>query len=233
MQLAQKRRESQNMAPISSSAVAAAAAAAAACAAYYLWKQKKGQQAAGKTAWKRVLVASTADVKVSAVANALGVKAVGVDVSGPSMVKEQPMGLEETVRGAKNRIGIVIEQAKDGDDAAIAIENGIVRMLHDYAESQETWIDIAVVVVRDLATGAESVSTSMGVRLPTEAIGRWVEDGEEGTIGEILAEDHGCDKHDPHRMLTNEQFSHKALLEEAIKVAMSTPPAVGDVDAVE
>ena len=117
------------MAPISSSAVAAAAAAAAACAAYYLWKQKKGQQAAGKTAWKRVLVASTADVKVSAVANALGVKAVGVDVSGPSMVKEQPMGLEETVRGAKNRIGIVIEQAKDGDDAAIAIENGIVRMV--------------------------------------------------------------------------------------------------------
>lgn len=201
----------------------AAGLATAAAVAYGAWlyktRPRKATDAVG-AGWKRVLVASTSKVKVDAVSRALACKAVGMDV--PSMVADQPMGLDETVRGAKNRMGALLESAKDGDDAAIAIESGIVRMLHQTMNSEETWVDIAVVVVHDLSTGAESVATTAGVQFPAEAVGRWAEDGSEGTVGEVIGEDTGCDQQDPHTHLTKQTFSRSDLLEQAIRIAMST-----------
>lgn len=87
---------------------------------------------------------------------------------------------------------------------------------------EETWIDVAVVIVRDLATGKESYATSGGVQFPSEAVGDWAEGGSEGTVGEVLAESLKCDKQDPHVALTKGSFSRAALLEHAVRLAEST-----------
>ena len=79
-----------------------------------------------------------------------------------------------------------------------------------------------MVIVRDLATGGEAVATSAGVQFPTAAVGEWAEAGAEGTVGEVLSENTGCDKHDPHAALTCARFPRAALLEQAVRVASAT-----------
>ena len=58
--------------------------------------------------------------------------------------------------------------------------------------------------------------------IPGAFVGEWVEDGEEGTVGEVIAQHTGCDKQDPHAQLTKGSFTRVALLEQAIRVAAST-----------
>ena len=104
----------------------------------------------------------------------------------------------------------------EGADLAVAIENGLLRML---GGEEEAWVDVAVIVLRDLRTGSEAIATSAGVQIPTDAIAEWAEGGSEGTVGEVLAERLSCDKQDPHRSLTKQSFPRAALLEHAIRVA--------------
>lgn len=104
-------------------------------------------------------------------------------------------------------------------DLVVSIESGLIKSL---VGEEETWIDVAVVMVRDMSTGAESVATSAGVRVPTEYVGTWAEAGGEGTVGDVIAEELGGDKHDPHGALTKGAFARSALLEHAIRVAAST-----------
>ena len=47
--------------------------------------------------------------------------------------------------------------AAEQADVALAIENGIVRAL---GGDEEVWVDLAVVVMRDVATGAEASSAA-------------------------------------------------------------------------
>ena len=55
-------------------------------------------------------------------------------------------------------------------------------------------VDLAVVIVHAVATGHEAIATSGGVQFPTSALGEWAEGGSEGTVGEVLAGQLGCDK---------------------------------------
>ena len=126
------------------------------------------------------------------------------------------MGKDEISRGAKNRMAVLLESdAAETADFAVAMENGILRMGGD----EEAWVDLAVVILRDLKTGATAYGTSSGVQFPTEAVGQWAEDGMEGTVGAILAEELKCDAQDPHDSLTRHRFRRADLLEHAIRVA--------------
>jgi len=184
------------------------------------------RRAQARTRWKRVAVASTAKQNLEAAAAALGGVVTGVSVA--SLVKDQPVGLDETLRGAKNRLGALIA-TEPAADLAVSIENGILRGL---GGEEEAWVDIAVVVLRDLATGAESIATSAGVQLPTTFVGEWVEGGGEGTVGEVIAEQRNCDKQDPQIALTAGQFGRATLLAEAIRIAAATlPNAPPEADA--
>jgi len=197
-----------------------AAAAAAAAAAYYLAERRSKQTAAR---YRRAVVGSTAAIKVDAVRVALpGCSVVGIDAE--SKVRDQPLGLEETLRGARNRLMTVVESPEaDGADLAIAIENGLVCIRDGVDPEDENWVDLAIVVVRDLTTGKESLSTSMGVQVPSSEVAEWAEAGADGTVGAWLAaQTPGCDKQDPHAYLTSGVYPRAAILEQAIGAALTT-----------
>jgi len=193
----------------------AAAAAAAVSAAVVAYRMRHPAHRR-----RRVVVCSTSKQKKAAVEAALS--ATVISCKAPSLVSDQPIGLDETLRGAKNRLAAILEGSDaEGADLAVAIENGVMRLL---GGDEEVWVDIAVVLLRDLATGAQSVSTSAGVQFPTAAVGDWAEAGGEGTIGDVLAESLACDKQDPHVALTKGSFSRARLLENAIRVAQASLP---------
>lgn len=196
---------------------ATAAAAVAAAVAYLGWLRLKRPSAARSTL--RVIVASKASQKLQAAQKALGAAEVkAVDV--PSGVADQPLGLEQTQLGARNRMWGCLDACESelsNFDLAVAIENGIVKSMS--GDESETWFDVAVVYVRDLRTGAEALATSAGVRIASTYVGQWLEDGMEGTVAELIEADLGGDKQDPHATLTSGAFPRAALLEQAIAVA--------------
>jgi non-canonical (house-cleaning) NTP pyrophosphatase len=200
-------------ASIQLASMAAAATAAAACY-FVFWRTKPSAQRR-----RVVFVASTAAQKLGAAERALGGETAGFEC--PSLVSDQPVGFDETLRGAKNRLASLLGQLGEAPevDLVVSIESGLIKSL---VSEEETWIDVAVVLVRDMSTGAESVATSAGVRVPTEYVGTWAEAGGEGTVGDVIAEELGGDKHDPHGALTKGAFARSALLEHAIRVAAST-----------
>lgn len=152
--------------------MAAAATAAAACY-FVFWRTKPSAQRR-----RVVFVASTAAQKLGAAERALGGETAGFEC--PSLVSDQPVGFDETLRGAKNRLASLLGQLGEAPevDLVVSIESGLIKSL---VGEEETWIDVAVVLVRDMSTGAESVATSAGVRVPTEYVGTWAEAGGKGT----------------------------------------------------
>ena len=72
----------------------------------------------------RVRVASTSLAKLRAVEQALDATVEGCSV--PSMVANQPVGLEETLQGARNRLRNMLgdEETSSTHTMAVAIENG-------------------------------------------------------------------------------------------------------------
>ena len=50
-------------------------------------------------------------------------------------------------------------------------------------EPSEVWIDLAVVVVRDLRSGEQAVATSGGIQFPMEFVGVWAEGGQRAPSG--------------------------------------------------
>lgn len=74
---------------------------------------------------QRVLVASKAELKLRAVHKALDAEVEGR--SALSMVADQPVGLEQTLQGARNRMNNMLgskELSKEAFSLAVAIENG-------------------------------------------------------------------------------------------------------------
>ncbi|CAK0877350.1 unnamed protein product [Prorocentrum cordatum] len=113
-------------------------------------------------------------------------------------------------------------------DVAVAVENGIVQAqggglaVAGELESS-TCLDLAVVIVLDIAAGTQAVATSAGVQLPAEDVRAWAAAARGGgTLGEVLAGRTGCDRQDPHAALTGGAFPRSDLLEHAIRVAAST-----------
>ena len=121
---------------------------------------------------------------------------------------------------------VLLGESSSPYDYAVAIENGIVRAATNATveNPSEVWVDLAVVFVRNLQTGSQAFSTSCGVQFSSEFVGEWVEDGQEGTVGNVIAASTGCDKQDPHAFLTKGAFPRSALLEQAIRVAVATLP---------
>lgn len=200
----------------------AAAIGAAVCA----WLARRARRAVvPRCQFRRAIVGSSAVAKLDAARAALpGCTVVGF--AAESQVRDQPIGLEETLRGARSRLTRVIESPDAaGADLAIAVENGIVcvRFGDNPTDNptDEAWLDLALCVVRDLVSGKEGVSSSMGIALPPAEIAEWAESGAEGTFGAWLAAETGCDQQDPHSYLTRGQHPRKVLLQQAISAALA------------
>lgn len=124
------------------------------------------------------VVVSASDDETQAAAIALAARAVAVSV--PSQVSEQPIGLDETLRGARSRLDAMLESSEaQGADLALAIQHGVLRAL---GGEEETWIGIAVVVLHDIASGSQRVATSSGFQIGTDIVAEWAESGAEGKI---------------------------------------------------
>lgn len=151
-----------------------------------------------------------------------------VGVKAKSTVNEQPVG-DETELGARNRIVDAehIVQDLNTPHAFISIENGIFKINEDEYE------DKAVVVIKFPDGEIFSKISSRGVLFPKDAVKKTLEkpggfkDHTVGyTIAEIFAErDIEVDRQDPHKTLTNSEFTRrdqitgtiKDILQEALK----------------
>lgn len=193
----------------------------AAAATYVLLKRHAMPRA--PAAFRRAVVGSTAAVKLAAARSAIP-SCVVTGVEAESKVRDQPLGLEETLRGARNRLETIMEcpEAEEAD-LAIAIENGMVCMRDGTDTQDENWVDLAIVIMRDLKSGKESLSSSVGLQVPSSTVAEWAEAGAEGTVGSWLATERtGCDGQDPHAHLTGGAYPRAALLEQAIGAALAT-----------
>ena len=99
-----------------------ATAACAAAAACYFYRRRRAATIA-----PRVLVASTSLAKLAAVKAALGAREV-TSLPAPSLVEDQPIGTDRTMKGVSNRLKSITAAAAEGYDYAVAIESGLVRL---------------------------------------------------------------------------------------------------------
>ncbi len=129
-------------------------------------------------------------------------------VSAPSGVASQPVGEDETTRGAHQRAAGA--QAQDPTSIAIGIESGI-------RQCNGAWEDWAVIVLR-LPSGLEIVVHSEGVLVPTEVVDEVrVRGFATTTIGVVLHEWYSTTPDDPHPFLTRGQWSRSELLTVAVE----------------
>ncbi|MDQ5952418.1 MAG: inosine/xanthosine triphosphatase [Patescibacteria group bacterium] len=112
---------------------------------------------------KMVIIASTNPVKINATKNAFEAMFPGIEFSfegldSPSQVSAQPMGTEETVLGARNRIKH-IREARPEADYFVGLEGGLITDENNHFVSQ-AWM---VVVDK---TGKESKAATATFVLP-------------------------------------------------------------------
>jgi inosine/xanthosine triphosphatase len=93
-----------------------------------------------------IIVASTNPVKINATKSAFdqmfpGREHVVEGLSAPSNVPDQPMGTEETILGARNRLNHIRQQRAEAD-YWVGIEGGLITDEHDNLVS-EAWFVIA------------------------------------------------------------------------------------------
>lgn len=163
----------------------------------------------------RVALGSLNDVKIGAVIEAcqrIGFQIQVISFATQSGVNEQPIGLEETLRGAQERA----EAARRSEPNAVCvgIESGILR-------AEGVSIDLAVIVVLT-RSGKRIVSTSAGMSFPevlvreTETLGF-----EKHTVGSMIADVFNGDAADPHRALSNGALTRGRLLVTGLSVAFA------------
>ncbi|HEU0051003.1 MAG TPA: inosine/xanthosine triphosphatase [Patescibacteria group bacterium] len=162
----------------------------------------------------QIAVGSSSPHKIDAVQQAASKFFTACGISNcpaKSGVGIQPIGLEETLKGAQNRA--LAAAQKFPNAICVGIESGIVKMgLH--------WFDIAVVVVRRHET--ESVSVSAGIRLPDECVSEAIQRGlERTTVGSVVAEFYHGDETDPHTRLSRGKVTRMQTLTEAVFLAFS------------
>lgn len=152
--------------------------------------------------------------------NVLGVKA-------SSEINEQPVGIEETELGAKNRITSAEKLAEKSNEprAFVSVENGIFKINNTQYE------DKAVVVIKFPDGQIISSISPRGVIFPAEAVETTLkkEGGfKDHTVGSTIAEmfaNRGIEinKQDPHSALTNNEFTREdqmiSAIEETLKKA--------------
>lgn len=167
----------------------------------------------------KAILGSTNKHKLKAVKDALAelypkekTEVVGIETR--SGAQEQPIGNEETIKGARNR-ALQTQKAGKKADFYVGLENGLIQV-------KNKWFDVAWCVVID-KNGKESLIPSAGVFFPEKYVTEAKKRGFETTTAcMILHEEIGPESEstDPHTILTNNKVSRSKLLEEALKIAI-------------
>eukprot|EP01130_Rhizamoeba_saxonica_P017684 TRINITY_DN8624_c0_g1_i1.p1 TRINITY_DN8624_c0_g1~~TRINITY_DN8624_c0_g1_i1.p1 ORF type:complete len:183 (+),score=25.63 TRINITY_DN8624_c0_g1_i1:56-604(+) len=133
------------------------------------------------------------------------------DFDTDSGINEQPIGNDETLTGAINRINALQPLVSDiSYTHLIAIENGIVSV------GETLHIDLAYILIR-LPNGESFIGTSAGVPFKHSCFEKAENIGfDTTTVGSIIADEYSCNSKDPHSFLTNGRCSRESLLIQAI-----------------
>lgn len=142
-------------------------------------------------------------------------------VKAASGINEQPLGNEETIQGALNRLAHAKELAP-GADFYAAIENGLLEVPCGGEETR--FFDVGWVVLERSSDGWRGMAPSLGVQFDA----RWVEAAQRSdggfattTAGSVIAQDvAGVHKQDPHAWLTGGTLGRPVLLEQAALAAL-------------
>lgn len=163
-----------------------------------------------------IAVGSTNPIKAKAVEDAcreLGLKACLTVVNVGSCVSLQPVGQEETERGARYRARVARDRAPG--TFSIGMENGIREIAPD------RWEDWAVIVAIH-PNRTEVLVNSLAVAVPVDVVKEAQSRGfTTTTVGAVLAEHYGCFADDPHAFLTVGARSRRSILKDAIIAALS------------
>jgi len=185
----------------------------------------------------RVVVASLLRAHVAATERVFR-QCVVEGVRVPSHVNRQPLGHEETLRGASNRLDAA-KAARPGADYYVAIESGVSEVYVPAASSHSAQMAAPAADVRCFDTGwvllersaaaggagtcFRAAAPSAGVELPAQDVYAARERGfERGTAAMVVAERAGLldDAEGVHAWLTAGRRGTEALLAEAMTIAL-------------
>ena len=170
-----------------------------------------------------IFVASTSEHKIGAAREAAKLAFSGKTLlvkghKAASDINEQPVGHDETLQGALNRLAHLKELVgATRFDLLVAMENGIAVV---HTEKGDMWFDTGFVIVED-ANGLQGIALSTGIRFDNA-------DVEEArglgfattTVGSIIAKRTGADGTDPQKMLTNKLVSRAEMMKQALLAAI-------------
>jgi non-canonical (house-cleaning) NTP pyrophosphatase len=173
------------------------------------------------------VVGSTSPHKVGAVHDAMRLVRMGeptlTAVAVRSGIPNQPIGLGETTAGATARAEHALT-AEPAAHYAIGIESGAINLCDDtdyYAGFEAEYVDLAVVVLLERATGKRVRTTSTGVPVPLQYIQKARASLCSQTAGQFFAEAHpGCDATDMCTTLTAGHITRRLQLVQAIAAAL-------------
>lgn len=138
-----------------------------------------------------------------------------------SGVNEQPYGWEEIIKGANNRVKNALEICKDKSKARVVVtcENGVVELP---ANGPDYYMDIGWVVLLDVATNKQYVSSSTSVSIPAEVVQEVKQIGmTQKTIGDVMHKhDSSVSTKDPHHKLMGGLMNRVPLMQQAVSAAI-------------
>ena len=166
---------------------------------------------------KRVLIGLTnpfSDDQMRAAESAFSPHSYRAVVLSPEgITSSQPIGLEMATHGALQKMSalrvVAAEDEADEYDLAVACESCVAKAYS--AGAGERWIEIFVVVVRDMRTGGEAIATSTGIEIEATLVADWLEGGCEDVVGAALASN-----------VTGGAHTRRSLLAHAYRVAASS-----------
>lgn len=133
-----------------------------------------------------------------------------------SGVNEQPVGVNETFRGARNRAAATKLLVAE-DVFCIGVESGLLQGNDGMSDFH---IDIACVVIL-CPNGKVVRTTSMGIPISALIVAKVAEEGfNKTTVGRVMESEGMVDDHgDPHSGLTQGRFPRKDLISQALEAA--------------
>jgi len=134
-----------------------------------------------------------------------------------SNINEQPVGYQETLLGASNRLDNTKEQLGNRCNYFVAIENGII----ETGVSSSPWLDLAWVILED-KHGQQWVATSGGIPFSVKYVEAAKDRGySTTTVADTMAKDiKNLNTKDPHSYLTGGLVSREDFLYEALLSAL-------------
>lgn len=164
----------------------------------------------------KVFVGTTSAIKLSGVQQAINEIGLELNVEGikvESGIADQPIGFEQTLQGAKNRLQNLKDALIDKEyEYIVAVEAGIVEL------SPENHFDMNICLIEN-KKGVRKYTFSTGFHVQEQLYKEIIEKNLE--LGPYFQEKYGVTEKDPFVYVTNKAVNRSQVITQAVKVALS------------